>query len=66
MKKMETTRFEQQLFGMYLSPNRVPLARCYSFLKKNYEQLGWPIPSFSSIRRKVRALPPEVISAARG
>lgn len=66
MIQEEPSQFEQQFFAMYLSPNRATLAWCYSFLKKNYERLGWPVPSLSSIRRKVRSLPPEVIAFARG
>ena len=67
MENKGTTQFERQLLQMYLTPNRVPLTLCYSMLKKNYERLGWrPVPSLSSMRRKVRLLPPEVISIARG
>lgn len=63
---MENKEFEQQAISMYLLPQRVPLSQIYSRLKATYERLGQPVPSLSSIRRKVRALPPEVISAARG
>ncbi len=63
---MENKEFEQQAISMYLLPQRVPLSLIYSRLKATYERLGQPVPPLSRIRRQIRAIKPEVISAVRG
>ena len=68
MNKTEVeNEFMQKIHVLYLNRRCVSLAECYRNAKEIFERHGFMnVPSLSSVRRRIKRLPKDVVTRARG